>query len=254
METFLGLYDLHHGYERRGGHKVALHDPKALNIALKFAKDFQPDHVILGGDILDSGCVSHHNHGKPGATEGLRLVEDSKELRETLIKPIDALKPKTKTYIIGNHEDWLNDLVVKIPALEGIVEVKNLLNLSDDWRIVPNGDAFKLGKIVFIHGDQIKGGMYPARASVEAYQRNVFMGHFHTHQCFTRVAALDKQGHTGTVVPCLCRKDPMYGGGAPNRWLQGFVYGYINSDKTFNAYVVVIIDGKCIVNGKVYKG
>lgn len=254
MERFLALYDLHYGHERKGGHKVALHDLKALNVALQFAKDFKPDHIILGGDMLDSGCISHHNHGKPGAVEGLRLLGDAKELRTVLIDPVEAIKPKTLTYINGNHEDWLSDLVDQIPALEGIIDIKSLLHLSDKWKIIPVGEAHRLGKLVFVHGDQIKGGIHSAKWAVEAYQKNIFFGHFHTHQVHTRVASLEQNGHTGTAVPCLCRKDPKYGGGSPNRWIQGFLYGYIDKDQTFSSYVPIIIDGKVIINGKAYRG
>src|SRR5688572_23047963 len=139
MQKFIALYDLHWGYERKGGHKVPLHDQKALNVALEFAKDFKPDHVILGGDILDCGSISHHNHGKPGAVEGFRLLGDAKELRDALIAPMETLKPKSLTYITGNHEDWLTDLVEQIPALEGIVDVGAVLKL-DKWKIIPQGE------------------------------------------------------------------------------------------------------------------
>jgi metallophosphoesterase superfamily enzyme len=253
MEKFIALFDLHYGYERRNGHKVALHDTKALKVALDFAKDFKPDHVILGGDMLDCGCVSHHNHGKPGSIEGLKLLGDAKELREALIKPIEALRPKTQTYITGNHEDWLNDLQEMIPALEGIIDVKSMLKLDDKWKVVPVGEAHRLGKLVFVHGDQIKGGVHSAKYAVEAYHKNIYFGHHHTHQAYTRVSSLEQNGHTGTAVPCLCKKNPEYGGGSPNRWMQGFLFGYINNDQTFNSYVVVIIDGKATINGKLYK-
>ena len=252
MEKFVALFDLHFGYERRNGHKVPLHDSKALKVALDFMKDFKPDHIILGGDILDCGCISHHNHGKPGAVEGFRLMGDDKELQAALIKPVEQLKAKTLTYICGNHEDWVQDLVEQIPALEGIVDIKSLLNLGEKWKVVGVGEAHQLGKLVFIHGDQIKGGVHSAKYAVDAFQRNVFFGHHHTYQVYTQVSALDLHGHTGVAVPCLCKKNPKYGGGSPNRWMQGFVFGYINPDKTFNYYVVVIIDGKATINGKTY--
>lgn len=253
MEKFIALFDLHWGYERKGGHKTALHDTKALKVALDFAKDFKPDHMILGGDMLDCGSISHHNHGKPGAVEGLRLLGDAKELREALITPLEELKPKSLTYIVGNHERWLDDLVKQIPALEGIVDVGAVLSLGKKWKIIPQGGCHKLGKLVFVHGDQIKGGVHSAKYAVEAYQKNIFFGHHHTHQAYTRVSALEANGHTGTAVPCLCKKDPNYGGGSPNRWMQGFLYGYVDGQKTFNAYVVVIIDGKAMIHGKSYK-
>lgn len=256
METFLHLTDLHWGFENRGGHKLPLHDPKALAVALKFAEDFKPDHIILGGDMLDAGCVSHHNHGKPGATEGLRLLQDAKGLKDALIKPLEVLNPKTLTFIEGNHEDWINQLIEKFPALEGILEIQNILSLDSKWKMVPNGGFHKLGKLIFIHGDQISGGEHSAKAAVTAYESNVRFGHFHTYNTYTKTSTIDtKMAKTGVCVPCLCRKDPGYGGGKPNRWAQGFGYGYIDTKNSiFNDYVAIITDGKAIIDGKLYKG
>lgn len=254
-EKFVALYDLHWGYERRGGHKVALHDQKALSVALQFISDFKPDHVILGGDILDCGAVSHHNKGKAGAVEGLRLVGDARELREALLDPLDDLKARSYTYIEGNHEDWLNDLVEETPALEGVVDIRSILSLNAKWRVVPNGDPHRLGKLVFVHGDQIKGGEHVAKAAVVAYEKNIRFGHHHTFQTYTKTSAVEANGHTGIAVPCLCKKGPKYGGGAPNRWMQGFLYGYVGGPEgAFNDYVPIIVNGRAFINGKLYKG
>lgn len=255
MEKFVALYDLHWGYQRRNGHKTPLHDVKALKVALDFIEDFKPDHIILGGDMLDCGAISHHNHGKPGATEGLKLLGDAKELIAELIKPCEEAKPKTLTYIIGNHCAWVEQFVEKNPTLEGILDIKSLLGLNEKkWKIVPQGETHKLGKIIFMHGDQIKGGEHSAKWATVAWEANVRFGHHHTAQTFTKTSAKDANGHTGIAVPCLCRKDPAYGGGSPNRWMQGFQYGYVNGpDGIFNDYTVIIINGKAIIQGKVYK-
>lgn len=255
MEKFVALYDAHWGYERKGGHKVALHDPKAINVAVKFVQDFKPDHIILGGDILDCNAISHHNHGKPGAVEGFRLLADAKELRANLIDPLEAIKAKSYTYIVGNHEDWLTDLVDQIPALEGIVDIRAVLSLDNKWKVVPQGQTHRLGKLVFIHGDQVKGGEHTAKNATVAYEANIRLGHHHTFQVYTKTSAIDANGHTGISVPCLCKKGPGYGGGAPNRWMQGFLWGYVGGpDGTFADYVSVIVNGKAIANGKLYKG
>ena len=253
MEKFLGLWDLHWGYERRNRHKVPLHDRKALNVALQFAKDFKPDHIILGGDILDCGSVSHHNAHKPGAIEGFRILEDAKECVNNVINELAALKPKSKVFIKGNHEKWVDDLIETMPALEGIVDIETLLNLGD-WKVVPNGESHRLGKLIFVHGDQIKGGEHCAKWATVAYEANVRFGHFHTAQMYSKVSPIDQHGHSGICVPCLCRKGPKYGGGSPNKWQQGFVYGYLNKDKTFNDYLAIIVDGKATINGVQYVG
>lgn len=255
MEKFLFVSDAHYGYERRDGKRVALHDSRAMNVALAFARDFKPDHVILGGDILDCGSISHHNHGKPGAVEGLKLLEDAKALRAAFIEPVEALKPKSLTYIVGNHEDWLTDLTNFIPALEGIVDVRSMLKLGPKWDVIPQGGIKKLGKTVFIHGDQIKGGEHSAKWATVAYEANVRFGHHHTAQMYSKTTDLETNGHTGIAVPCLCTKNPSYGGGAPNRWMQGFLYGYVGGPNgAFGDYLAIIVNGVSIINGKVYKG
>lgn len=254
MKKFLFCTDVHFGYERKGGHKRPLHDIKAVNAMLAFAKDFKPDVIILGGDILDCNPIAHHNKGKPGRTEGLKLLVDAKEAYDAIIKPLDDLKPKEKVFITGNHERFLADMVEEIPGLEGILDVKPLLQL-DDWKVIPQGDHYNLGKLTFVHGDQLSGGEHIAKAAVTTYERNIRFGHVHTFQTYTKTSPIEyKNAKTGIAVPCLCHKQPSYGRGKPNRWVQGFNYGYIGAGGNFNDYVVTILDGACMVNGKLYKG
>ena len=255
MIKFMAAWDLHWGYERRGGHKVPLHDSKAINAMLKFAADFKPDTFILGGDIVDCGAISHHNHGKPGATEGLRLLGDMQECAESVIKPIEALKPKQMVFITGNHEAWLNQLVEQQPTLEGIIDLEKLLGLQR-WKVVEQGGQFNLGKLTFVHGDTLSGGENVAKAAVISYERSIRFGHRHTHQIFTKTSPLEyKNAKTGMAVGCLCTKTPGYGKGKPNTWLQGFLCGYVESNGYFNDYHTSIIDGQFTgINGKRYKG
>lgn len=255
MHKFLATYDLHFGFERKNGHKIPLHDTKAWGATLAFARDFKPDTWIIGGDFLDCGVISHHNHGKPGATEGLKLIGDATEGRKFFIDPIEEIMgSKEKVYLIGNHEDWLTDLTDKIPALEGLVDLETLLHLGK-WNVVPQGGTYRLGKLTFIHGDTVKGGEHVAKNAVINYERNIRFGHHHSYQTYTKCSAIDlKNAKTGVSVPCLCGKSPKYGEGSPNRWAQGFLYGYIGDKGYFNDYVVIVVDGQCIVNGKLYKG
>jgi len=251
MEKFISAFDLHFGYERRSGHKVSLHDNKAWNIVMEFAKDFKPDVFIHGGDMLDCGVISHHNKKKPGNVEGLRLLADAEEGYKTFIQPITA---KKKVYMIGNHEDWLNDLIIETPALEGIIDIRKLLKLND-WEVIEQGGIFNFGKLTFLHGDTVKGGEHVAKAAVINYERNVRFGHHHTHQVYTKTSPINyKNAKTGVAVGCLCTKDPKYGESKPNRWGQGFLYGYVDNGGYFNDYYAVIVDGKAWISGKQYKG
>lgn len=252
MTKFIFSPDQHFGYERKSGHKVPLHDPKAIDVMLKFASDFKPDVFILGGDTLDCGAVSHHNKLKPGNVEGLRLKGDAEECRSTLISPLEKVAKKL-IYMIGNHEDWLADLTIEIPALEGIVDVQSLLKLNK-WDVIAQGGKYVLGKMVFRHGDKLKGGEHIAKAAVINEEKSIRFGHHHTHQLYTKTVADEyRNGKTGMAVGCLCTKGPKYNEGAANRWSQGFLYGYVREGGFFNDYHVTIIDGRADINGKVYK-
>ncbi len=254
MKKFIFYTDLHYGYERRSGHKVPLHDPKAMDLALRFAEDFEPDVVILGGDILDCGPISHHNRHKPGRTEGLRLLADAAECNEKFLLPLHKL-PAKGVYIIGNHEDWLTDLEQELPGVNGLLAVEKLMpTLQQDWDIVQQGGHFNLGKLTFCHGDTISGGEHVAKAAVINYERSIRFGHHHTYQVYTKNTPADNiLGKTGVAVPCLCTKAPMYGEGRPNRWVQGINYGWVFPDGTYADQVSLITNGRMVANGITYK-
>ena len=256
MKKFIFAADLHYGFERRNGHKIPLHDIRALGAMLAFAKDFKPDVFIWGGDALDCGVVSHHNNGKPGATEGMKLIEDATLGRKIFIEPVEKLMgPKGEMiYLTGNHERFLDDLAEKLPALEGMLDIKSLLKL-DKWTVLPQGGAFNLGKLTFIHGDQLSGGEHVAKSAVISFERSIRFGHHHGYQVYTKSAALDyKNGKTGILVPCLCGKNPKYTASSPNRWAQGFLSGYILPDGSYSDAVTIIMNGRCVVGGKIYTG
>ena len=255
MEKFVALFDVHWGYERDAArHKVPLHDERAVSVAMQFIQDFKPDHVVLGGDILDCGSISHHRRGSVGQLEGLRLLAEAKECRGAIVEPLEKAVKGRLIYHIGNHEDWLQDVTDELPALEGIVDIRSLLHL-DKWEVIDQGKASKLGKLTFVHGDQIRGGQNPALAAVTAYERNIRFGHYHTFQVATKTTPVDANGHTGIAVPCLSKKGHAYGQGAPNKWVQGFLWGYIGGPEgIFSDYVSVIVNGKAIIGGKLYRG
>ena len=206
--------------------------------------------------MLDCGAISHHNKGKPGRTEGLRLLADVEGCRKEILDPLEALGASKQVYILGNHERWLEDLTDDQPELEGIADPAHLLKLDPKaWTVIPQGGYYRAGKLWFMHGDTLGGGANVSRKAVTDGGRSVRFGHHHTYQVTTKTSFLDEsQGHTGVAVPCLCTRDPKYGQGKGNAWIQGLNWGYINPDGTFNDYVAIITNGKMTIHGKIYKG
>ena len=253
MTKFVFLTDVHYGYERHQGQLRPLHDIRAFNAMLQFLEDFRPDEIIAGGDILDCGAISHHNKGKPGNTEGMRLLDDAEGCARDIFRPLERLGAKRLTYILGNHEDWLADLDVDNPALTGLHEPKRLMSL-DQWNVIPQGGRYSLGKLWFVHGDTLTGAGSVAKKSVTDGGRSLRFGHFHTYAAATKTSFLDETvGHTGIAVPCLCSRDPKYGQGKGNSWIQGFNWGYVQKNGNFSDYVSIITEGEFIA-GKRYRG
>lgn len=256
IRRFAAVWDTHYGYETVGGHKKPFHDLKAWGAVMAFLADFKPQDFFFGGDILDCGAISHHNHGQPRKTEGFRLLRDAEECVAAMIKPVEALLPRDgrRSFLEGNHEAWIEQLLDRDPALEGLVDIRKLLAL-DRWDVVPQGGGVSYGKLYLLHGDTVTGGEHCAKKAVLDYERNVRFGHHHTYQTFTKTSPIDtKLPKTGIAVPCLCTKDVGYNRRRPNRWVQGLLWGYMTEHGPFADYVSVIVNGTMIANGKVYKG
>ncbi len=265
MRKFLALFDLHFGYERgyvngkyvtRPTHNLPL--VKAVN---KFAQDFQPDILVLGGDQLNCGPISHWHKGKPRLDETLRLKEEYDLLIKNIFDPFANLAINEVVWLQGNHEMWLEDHIVSNPSLEGLVEFKQYLlkerpywEKHIDWK--DHGAIHKIGKLYFTHGDTImKSGNYinPAQHVLSQTRVNIRFGHGHSYFAaadYNTIASKDI--HTSIMVPACCNTEMFYMDKKPNKCLNGFLYGYILDNGNFTDNVVVAHNNKFIVNGVKY--
>lgn len=261
MTPFVALFDIHYGSDTRRGKKEVAHDPKLLTAVLTFIQDFKPRLAILGGDQLNCGPISHWLKDKKRAQEGVRWTEEVAGFDKELLMPLEAALPRgaEKVWLDGNHCDWVNDLLDKHPELDdksgSVIHHANLLCLKRrGWHYLPQGSIYRKGHLHFMHGDTI-GGQHVAKQAVEKYGRNVRFGHHHTFQTYTTVAAADERDRkTGIAVPCLGHLNPSYLEGKPSRWIQGFNFGFIQSDGTYADYVAIATNGRFTIHGKTYKG
>lgn len=146
---FLALYDIHVGREYKRSAKIwpkrlelrNTHDLKALKIAREFAADFQPHVVLLGGDQLNCGPISHWNRGKPRLTEGFRLREEMDILNNEVLQPLEAIVKKTNKekqrliWLQGNHECF--DDKTEILTQDGWKGIGELYQIHDVWSVNP---------------------------------------------------------------------------------------------------------------------
>jgi predicted phosphodiesterase len=237
--TVAALFDTHHDYEIN------------LNPVLNCCADLKPDKFILGGDIGDFAYLSHWHELAPGKWESKRLVNDYEWLGG-FADQIKAKISKNITYILGNHEYWIEQFMDKFPMLKGIMDIPTGIHAKERGiKIVPYGGIEKIGKLNFIHGNYT--GKYHAQQTVDNYGANMRYGHTHDHMVMPKVSALDTRPHNAMSCGCLCNRNPEYNHGRPNKWQHGFYVAYVFADGTFSDYFVPIIKGRFVFNGKVYQ-
>lgn len=262
MRKFVALYDIHYGHEwRKKNGKDTLcttHNVKALNSALEFIEDFKPDTIILGGDQLDCGCISHWNADKPLYREKLRLKTELDGFYSNVLVPLQESSCSELVWLKGNHEVWIDQFIEKHPQLQGMLEPETYFSLRDvGWEVKEQGEFFKLGKLHFVHGDVILNGrttvVNPAKYLVDQTRVSIRAGHIHTYYAYTDINGLDSSDyHTGVTIPCLSNLNPTFLKNKPTRIVNGFNYGYVYPNGNFNDFVVIINNGKFVVDGKMY--
>ncbi len=236
---------------------VPFEDRFTLAAVEQYLSDIQPNEIIIGGDFMDLNCISSHNK------ENLRAVEKTTLDKDFIYgnKVLDRWQKKFRgarwTYLEGNHEYRLNRYVDANPRLEGILDNPRLLRLKDrgiTW--IPSwskGKTYTIGKATFLHGESVSD--LHAKGMVSAYGDNVFYGHTHDIQSYSKKTKGDHKTRIGQSLGCLCSYEQAYMRGTTSRWQQGFGVFHFMPDGFFNHYVVSVFKHRFISpEGWVYNG
>jgi predicted phosphodiesterase len=213
------------------------------------------------GDFLDLDFLSTHNIGKNRLNAGKLLKQHYAYGKEVLDRRLECLRtnnPKARmTMIEGNHDYRVEAYLDKNPEFEGLIEVEEGLGLQErgiEWvRFWRDGTIYKIGKAGFCHG--LYTSRYHAAKMVENYCCNIFYGHVHDEQMFSKVMHGKGETVVGHALGCLCREDQSYIGQNPKNWLLAFGDFFFRKDGFFTYYVPKIFDGQFTApSGKTYKG
>jgi hypothetical protein len=228
-ERVLSLSDIH----------VPFHDPKALTIALSYARDeLDPDVVLINGDGADFYSVSRHDKN-PTRVGGLKAELEA--LREVLQWIMSAFPQARFVYKLGNHEERLEKHIWnKAPELLGVApcrmwESVQLNDLKIEW--VADKRPIMAGHLPILHGHEFAKGLAapvnPARSAFLKLLHTALIGHLHrasTHpepDMFGSETTCWSQG-------CLCDLHPEY---APfNKWQHGFAFVEVHADGEFDLH------------------
>jgi len=243
MDVGIAAWDIHHPY----------HDDRCISCLFQVIKDIKPSIFILGGDNMDFNTISYYNRHKPKLVEGSRIGRDYKRFYGDILFPLNEILGEDceKYFMFGNHEERIDRLIESQPNLEGLIEVEKNLPL-EDWIVKKYKDIITFGHMNFSHG--LYWNKYHSNKTVQIYQKNIFYGHVHTHQVYTSISPINCLPKQAVSVGCLCNRNAEYKKEEPNHWVNQFLIFYLLSDGSFRYNVVTILNGRCVVDGKLYDG
>lgn len=238
---------------------VPEHDPAALEAFLQFGEWYKPHGIINIGDFMEMEAVSHW---PARDMRPRRLVPHMKQGRN-ILQEIDNRFGKQlvfKYFLVGNHEDWLEQYIVaKVPELFydlddlglqfGIAELLNLNQLG--YTIIPLNKILAIGEHChFIHGYYTN--KYHASKHLEVFGVNLYYGHLHDVQSISQVSV--KGIHEAMSLGCLRDFNAHFLKGKPNNWSHAFGIFEFRRSGEFTRYVPIMVNGKFSFAGKVFDG
>ena len=247
------LPDIHHPH----------HNKDAINAVFQFIKWFRPHAINILGDGMNMDAFNHWKRKQEDNEYfiGVSVKGGYEAFDQDILTPLEKLIPRDceKTYMGGNHEDWVNRVTRKDTTLKGAVEPEILLRLKErDWEWIPwiknNVRGIKrYGKLLTFHGQYLN--KYHSAKTADTYSKSCAYCHTHDIQSFTKVFADDSTGfHTATSIGCLCNINPEFMRGRMNRWVNAFGIVFVRDDGMYNLYIPVIIKGKFTFAGKTFDG
>lgn len=237
---------------------VPEHDEVAVNAFLKFAAFYKPHGYVNLGDFMEMDPMSHW-----GAKDARprRLTPDIKQARSLLKRIETALGPQCvyKRFLVGNHEDWLEQYLVSrasefIDGIEDLgvnLRIQDLLGLKDlGYRVIPINEILRLGDMHFIHGYYTN--IHHAKKHLDVFGCNLMYGHLHDVQSYSGVSV--KGVHEAISLGCLRLLNAPFMRGKPNNWSHAFGIIEFRVDGSYTRYTPIIVNGCLSFGGTIFDG
>lgn len=264
MTKFVFLPDAHVGFDvwhtEEGMVRKPTHDLGMIRLAAKFIKDFEPNLIIFGGDQLNSASVGRWNKDKPAHFLQNTYLEEIDICKKQVLAPITNSAPGAEfVWMDGNHDGWIYQWKDKYPQIEKLLNPWGLLGVSGphgkvkQWKYVPKGYVFPLGKLNMVHGDNLRARQDHSSAALQDWNCNLWYGHFHSFQAATKTdPQFQRNKKCAMAIPMLGQRNPAYGNGSANKYMQGFGYGFVAKSGNFSGYPVLVVGNKVIIEGREY--
>jgi hypothetical protein len=214
---------------------------------------WKPDSINVLGDFLNCGSVSPHEK----TPRDPKTFQPEVAAANQRLDDLDALGASEKHFVQGNHEAWLERyLNNKAPELDGLVDLRSLLNLdARGWSFTPYKQHRRQGKVNVTH----ECGDHGARAHMTAlstFEGNVVIGHTH-RRAVSYGGNAQGDAHVGAMFGWLgdvTKVDYMHRIQALRGWRLGFGIGYQEANGTVHVQPVPIIDYRLVLEGRLFRG
>lgn len=217
------------------------HNKEALLAALKWGKSFEPNAIILNGDILDFGTVSKYTTSptKPDIVYEI-------EVWKAFAAQLRRIFPNANIYFKkGNHEDRLGHYLIRqAEKIFGLIDFDKLLEFREHGiQHIDNNIGIQVGNLTICHGHEVYNGAGAINVAKVIYDRandNILVGHFHRTQEFL------KRSIDGKVKGCWttgCLQDVTVEYAKVNQWNYGFAAIEFDKDGNFDILNKKIING-----------
>jgi predicted phosphodiesterase len=234
---------------------IPYHDELAWNTFLAAATALRPDILVILGDAAD--CYEISDFVKNPARK--HDFESEMAAVNVELDRVDALRIPRVVFLEGNHEDRLNRLIAKrAPELHGFVNMQEILKIEKrGWEWVKYGNSIAIGKLNFAH-DYGPSGKYAAIQTLAATGQNSIFGHTHRAQC-EYGGLVSGERHVAWSMGWLGDYEALAFSysrrwKARKEWTHGFGKATLDSTGCGWASFVPILDGRCVVEGRVIHG
>lgn len=240
MQKIITITDVH----------APFHDEKALELAIKFARDLKPLELIIH-EFCDWYSISKFNKD-PDRCENL---QDDLDVTISLLEKLRKNFPSIPiTMLSSNHDKRLKRyLWTDARGLNSLRDLTVPAQLHlDELKIHYAEYKFFRKTVLFKHGDIIRQySAYTARAELDKEGISGCSGHTH------RLGIHHRSDRTGNTVwvenGCLCKLTPEWVKG-PANWQQGLgVFTFKDNKKHFFPSYAQIINNEILWGDKLYK-
>jgi hypothetical protein len=237
-------------------------DRPAVDAFLADLRRWNPDEIVLNGDIVECGgfLAAHHTLGYVAQTS--YSYQDDISAANWFLDEVQKAAPKAVIhYLEGNHEDrverWVVDQTMRHQRdsefLRELIAPNALLKLEQrginfyrrSVEYVPGLPPgwIKLGKIFFVH--ELSGSKNAARDSVTRTAGNVVYAHTHREDSASVVlpgVGLVKAWNPG----CLCQRQPLWRHSDPTGWSHGYAVQIVAKSGEFLHLNIPIWEGQSL--------